>query len=141
MTPDDFPEVFATGWALPKPDGFVDFFLPLIAEDAVFAQPSFPDARGHNEIARMFRQLFTLFPDLTPTPLRSAVVGDAVFIESDCATTVGRRVVRFPVCDRFIIRDGKIQERRSFSDPIPTMAALARTPQAWARAIRSRTLR
>jgi limonene-1,2-epoxide hydrolase len=140
MTPDDFPELFATGWALSKPDAFLDFFLPMIADDAVFSQPSFPDARGHAEIARMFRQLFTLFPDLTPSSQRSAVAGDTVFIESICATTIGRRTVEFPVCDRFVIRDDKIWQRRSHSDPIPTMVALARSPQAWARAIRSRLL-
>jgi limonene-1,2-epoxide hydrolase len=138
MTPDDFPEVFATGWALAKPDGFLDYFLPLIADDAVFSQPSFPDARGHAEIARMFRQLFTLFPDLTPSSQRSAVAGDIVFIESTCATTIGRQTIRFPVCDRFVIRDGKIQDRRSYSDPIPTMVAIARSPRTWPRAIRSR---
>jgi limonene-1,2-epoxide hydrolase len=140
MTPEDFPDVFATGWALPKPDGFLDFFLPLIAHDAVFSQPSFREARGHTEIAHMFRQLFTLFPDLTASQQRHAIAGDAVFIESDCVTTVGRRPTHFAVCDRFVIRGGQIQERRSFSDPIPTMMALARSPRSWPRAIRSQTL-
>jgi limonene-1,2-epoxide hydrolase len=140
MTPDEFPELFATGWALPKPDAFLDYFLPLIADDAVFSQPSFPDARGHVQIARMFRQLFTLFPDLTASPQRTAAAGDTVFIESTCATTIGRRTIQFAVCDRFVIRDGEIRQRRSHSDPIPTMVALALSPQAWARVIRSRRL-
>jgi limonene-1,2-epoxide hydrolase len=130
--------VFATGWALPKPDAFLDYFLPLIADDAVFSQPSFPDARGHTQIARMFRQLFTLFPDLTASPQHSATAGDTVFIESTCTTTIGRRIIQFAVCDRFIIRDGKIQQRRSHSNPISTMVALARSPQAWTRVIQSR---
>jgi limonene-1,2-epoxide hydrolase len=138
MTPEDFPDIFATGWALPKPDAFLDFFLPMIAEDAVFAQPSFPDARGPAEVARMFRQLFTLFPDLTASPQYIAVAGDTVFIESICATVIGRRTVNFTVCDRFVIRDGLIQQRRSHSDPIPTMVAVARSPKTWSRAIRSR---
>jgi limonene-1,2-epoxide hydrolase len=140
MTPDEFPDVFAAGWALPKPDGFLDFFLPMIAENAVFSQPSFPDARGRDEVAHMFRQLFTLFPDMTASPQYIAVAGDVVFIESTCATTIGRRTVQFTVCDRFVIRDDQIQQRRSHSDPIPTMVALARSPKAWARAIRSRML-
>jgi limonene-1,2-epoxide hydrolase len=138
MTPDDFPELFATGWALPKPDAFLDFFLPVIADDAVFCQPSFPDAHGRAEVAGMFRQLFTLFPDLTASPQRRAIAGDTVFIESICATTIGRRTIQFAVCDRFVIRDGQIRHRQSYSDPIPTMVAVARSPQAWARAIRSR---
>jgi limonene-1,2-epoxide hydrolase len=140
MTPDEFPDVFAAGWALPKPDGFLDFFLPMIAENAVFSQPSFPDAHGRDEVAHMFRQLFTLFPDMTASPQYIATAGDAVFIESTCATTIGRRTVQFIVCDRFVIRDDQIQQRRSHSDPIPTMVALARSPKAWARAIRSRML-
>jgi limonene-1,2-epoxide hydrolase len=140
MTPDEFPDVFAAGWALPKPDAFLDFFLPVIAEDAVFSQPSFPDARGRAEIAHMFRQLFALFPDLTALPQYIASAGDTVFIESNCATRIGRRTVEFVVCDRFVIRDGQIRQRRSHSDPIPTMVAIARSPGSWARAMRSRRL-
>lgn len=140
MTPDDFPEVFATGWALPKPDGFLDFFVPMIASDAAFCQPSFGDARGPVQVAHMFRQLFTLFPDLTAAPQHSAVAGDIVFIESTCTATVGKRPIQFEVCDRFVVRDGQIQERRSHSDAVPTMVAIARSPRAWPRAIRSRRL-
>jgi limonene-1,2-epoxide hydrolase len=140
MTPDEFPDVFAAGWALPKPDGFLEFFLPMIAEDAVFSQPSFPDAHGRDEVVHMFRQLFTLFPDMTAVPQYIASAGDTVFIESSCAATIGRRNVQFTVCDRFVIRDDQIQQRRSHSDPVPTMVALARSPRAWARAIRSRML-
>jgi hypothetical protein len=39
MRPHDFPSTLAEGWVLPKPDGFVDFFRPLIHSDAVFSQP------------------------------------------------------------------------------------------------------
>lgn len=41
---------------------------------------------GHTQIARMFRQLFALFPYLTASTQRSAAAGDAVFIESDSVT-------------------------------------------------------
>jgi limonene-1,2-epoxide hydrolase len=138
VNPDEFPAVFTEGWALPKPDAFLDYFLPLIATDAVFIQPAFPNAHGHNEIARMFRRLFTLFPDLTATPESSAVAGDTVLICSTCATTIGRRVVEFDVCDRFVIHDGKIALRRSYSDPTATTLQLVRHPTAWPRVIKSR---
>lgn len=138
MKPDEFPDLFKAGWALPKPDSFLGYFLPLIADDARFMQPTFPDAHGHNEIAQMFTRLFTLFPDLTATPQRGAVTGDTVFIASSCTTTIGRRVFEFPVCDEFVIRNGKITQRRSYSDPLPAMLALARSPSSWARAIKSR---
>jgi hypothetical protein len=42
MTPDEFPAVFTHGWALPKPDAFLDYFLPMIAPDATFVQVRHP---------------------------------------------------------------------------------------------------
>ena len=138
MTPDEFPAAFAHGWSLAKPDAFLEYFLPLIADDAVFVQPGFPDARGSAQIARMFRRLFTLFPDLTTTLQSSAVAGDTVFISSACATTIGRRAVEFDVCDRFVIDGGTIVSRRSHADPTRTLLALARSPTGWKRVAASR---
>jgi hypothetical protein len=37
MRPQDLPAMFAEGWALPKPDEFLDFFLPLIHQEATFS--------------------------------------------------------------------------------------------------------
>ncbi len=64
MTPEDFPVVFAEGWALDKPGPFLDYFRPLIHDNATFVQPMFPDAHGPAEVEHMFRKLFSLFPDL-----------------------------------------------------------------------------
>ena len=50
ITPAELPAAFAQGWALPKPDAFLDFFMPLIHEDAVFIQPMLADARGQAQI-------------------------------------------------------------------------------------------
>jgi limonene-1,2-epoxide hydrolase len=138
MKPDEFPGIFRHGWALPKPNAFLEYFLPLISADAVFVQPGFPSARGHTEITQTFRRLFTLFPDLTAAPQHCAIAGDTVFIESVCAATAGRRTVEFEVCDRFVIRDDKIVLRRSYSDPTSTIFALGRSPSSWPRIIRSR---
>jgi limonene-1,2-epoxide hydrolase len=138
MRPDEFPTLFTHGWALPKPDAFLEYFLPLISTDAVFVQPGFADAKGHAQIAQTFRRLFTLFPDLRATPQRSAAAGDTVFIESACAATAGRRMVRFEVCDRFVIRDDKIVLRRSYTDPTSMIFALGRSPSGWPRIIKSR---
>ena len=103
MTPAEFPALFAEGWALPKPEAFLDYFLPKIDADATFRQPMFPDAHGPAQIERMFRQLFGLFPDLTGTVRRSAIARDVVFIESGFTAALGRKIVRFDVCDRFTI--------------------------------------
>ena len=138
MTPEEFPEAFARGWALPKSDAFLDYFLPLISPTATFTQPMFPPARGHDEITRLFRSLFTLMPDMTAVPHTHAVHGVNVFIESDCSATLGSRPLSFPVCDRFTIQHGQIVERRSFSDPLPVVLATLRSPTTWPRLPRSR---
>jgi limonene-1,2-epoxide hydrolase len=139
MRPEDFPAVFAEGWALPKPGPFLDYFRPLIHDQATFTQPMFTTARGPGDIERMFRRLFALFPDLRADPQRSAVHGDNVFIESDCTATLGRKPVHFPVCDRFVIDNGKILNRRSYSDPTPVLVATLRRPTSWPRSLRSLT--
>ena len=133
-----FPDIFARGWALPRPDRFLDYFMPMIHGDATFTQPGFPVAVGHDQIRRMFRRLFTLLPDLSTIPMRSAVCGDAVFIESACTATVGGAIVTFSVCDRFVIRGGLIAERQSFSDPTPVMLTALGRPTGWVRLVRSR---
>lgn len=138
MSPEEFPAAFAHGWALPKPDGFIDYFLPVIAPDAVFVQPGFPAAHGRDQVIGMFRRLFTLFPDLTATPNCSAIAGDTVLITSTCTTAIGQKSVHFDVCDRFVIRDGMIAERQSYSDPTPTMLQLVVHPTAWGRIVKSR---
>jgi limonene-1,2-epoxide hydrolase len=138
MTPEEFPAFFGQGWALPKPRPFLDHFLPLIHPQATFSQPMFPDAHGRAEVERMFRRLFTLLPDLIATPRRSAVHGDVVFIESDCTATLGTKPISFGVCDRFVIQDAKVFDRRSYSDPQPVLRAVLRRPSSWTRAVRSR---
>jgi limonene-1,2-epoxide hydrolase len=138
MTPEEFPAVFGQGWALPKPQPFLDHFLPLIHPQATFTQPMFPDARGPAEVERMFRRLFTLLPDLIATPRRSAIDGNVVFIESDCTGTLGAKPIRFFVCDRFVIEEGTLFERRSYSDPVPMFRGVLSRPSSWIRAVRSR---
>ncbi len=137
MTPEEFPRLFTEGWTLPKPQPFLDYFLPLIHPDATFTQPMFPAAHGHAEIERLFRRLFTLLPDLTAIPHTTAVDANHVYIESDCTTTLGRKPLSFQVCDQFTIQDGKITTRRSYSDPLPTLLATLRRPRSWPTALKS----
>jgi ketosteroid isomerase-like protein len=139
MTPGEFPPAFAQGWALPKPDAFLDYFLPMITADATFTQPAFPTAVGHEQISRTFRRLFTLLPDMVAVPAHTAVAGDMVFIESTCTATLAGKAIEFRVCDRFELRNGKITSRHSFSDPVPLLAAVLRHPATWPRALKART--
>ena len=138
LTAAEFEAVFVAGWAKPKPAGFLEHFLPLLAPDAVFTQPNIPDARGPAQVEQVFRRLFALLPDLTTTVRRAAVVGDAVLLESGCAATLAGRPVAFDTVDRFVLRDGLIAERRSFSDPTPVLLAALRHPSAWRRAAAAR---
>jgi limonene-1,2-epoxide hydrolase len=129
--------MFAEGWALPKPDPFLDYFLPLISPDATFRQPMFPDAHGLAEIEQVFRQLFALFPDFTATVRHSAVTGNVVFVESGCSARLGRKIIQFDVCDRFVIEHGLLVDRRSFADPRPALLAILRRPASWPMAVRA----
>jgi ketosteroid isomerase-like protein len=138
ITPAELPAAFAQGWVLSKPDAFLDFFMPLVHEDAVFIQPMLAEARGHAQIDAMFRRLFRLMPEFVAVPRRCAVEGDVVFIESQCVAAVAGTRVRFVVCDRFVLADGRICERRTFFDPSPVVRVLARRPWLWPRALRSR---
>jgi hypothetical protein len=79
-----------------------------------------------------------LLPDLLATPRRSAVPGDTVFIESDCTATLRTKPIWFSVCDRFVIQEGKMFDRRSYSDPGPVLLAILSQPSSWVRAVRSR---
>jgi ketosteroid isomerase-like protein len=135
VTPDEFPGVFTRGWARPKPTEFLNFFLPLIAADATFIQPGFPVAVGHDQIARTFRRLFALLPDMTAVPQYTAVTGAIVFVESACVATLSGKPIEFRVCDRFVLRDGKISARHSFSDLLPLLTAVLRHPGTWPRVI------
>jgi hypothetical protein len=137
MTPDEFPGAFARGWSLPKPDGFLGYFMPMIAEDAVFTQPLGPPAVGHRQIERLFRGLFGLLPDLTTVPHRSAVAGGTVLIESTCAGSVPGGRLSFRVSDRFELRNGLIVERSALFDPTPLLLAVLRHPSLWRPALRA----
>jgi ketosteroid isomerase-like protein len=140
MTPEEFPALFAAGWLLPKPEPFLAHFLPMIAADATFTQPSEPEACGYAEIERLFRRVFALIPDLVARPQRSAVNADTVFIESECDGTLANTPIHFSACDRFVIRDAKIVERRSYMDPTAILGVVIRRPSSWPRAIRARRL-
>jgi hypothetical protein len=138
VTTEDFLSIFAQGWALPKPDGFLDHFMPMVHRNATFTQPGFTAAVGHDQIQRMFRRLFTLLPDLNTVPTRSATCGDDVFIESECRATLGGAMVAFSLCDPFCDQGGLITERRSFSDSTPLLLAALGRPTGWVRLVRPR---
>jgi limonene-1,2-epoxide hydrolase len=138
IAPAELPAAFAEGWALPKPDAFLEFFMPLIHEDAVFTQPLLAQAHGHAQIDAMFRRLFGLMPEFVAVPRRWAVDNEVVFIESHCLAAVASTRVRFQVCDRFVVSDGRISERWTFFDPSPMVRIIVPRPWLWPGALRVR---
>jgi limonene-1,2-epoxide hydrolase len=135
LTPERLVEVFATAWALPKPEPFIEHFVPHLHPDVVMYQPGMPPMRGIDGFARSFRKLFALVPDLVATVDFWAASGATVLIVSTAAGTLGRRPVSFAVCDRFDLTDGMVAERRAFFDPTPLRRMIARQPQVWRAAV------
>jgi limonene-1,2-epoxide hydrolase len=135
--PTRFVDQFAEGWALPKPEAFFEYFAPLIAADARFRQPLFPTAVGPEGFRRTFQPLFELIPDLVANVRRWAAREEVVFIESTFVGTLDRAAAEFDVCDRFVLRDGIIAERTSYSDPTAIFGAIARHPSVWPRTVSS----
>jgi len=136
LTAAGFVEVFAQGWALPKPEPFLDHFRPFVHPDATFNQPVFPTAHGVDGFERLFRQVFAQFPDLVALVQSFAVDSDTVYIESIFTGTLGRTPISFTACDRFDIQDGLLFQRRSHSDPLPVLLATLRRPSSWPAAAR-----
>jgi limonene-1,2-epoxide hydrolase len=136
LTPAALVELFATGWALPKPEPFLDHFVPHLHPDVVIEQPGLPPAHGIAGFAATFRKLFALIPDFTATVEFWAASGDSVLIISTAGGTIGRRPVTFAVCDRFDLADGLIVRRQAFFDPTPLRRTIVAQPRVWPAAAR-----
>jgi hypothetical protein len=100
-----------------------------------------PPVRGLDEWREGFvRPTFTMLPDLRAEVHGWASSGATVFIEFTLLATVGRRTVRWPVVDRFTMRDGRPLERISYFDPAPLVRAFATSPRAWPRFLRGQAM-
>jgi hypothetical protein len=131
-------DAFAEGWRAPAgPEAFADHFEPWLDPQIRLIQPQTPLLVGHAAFREQFvRPLFALVPDLHGTVEGWASSGDTVYIELRLDGTVGRQRVTMHTCDRVKLRDGVAIERVAYIDPTPLIAAIARTPRAWARFIR-----
>jgi ketosteroid isomerase-like protein len=130
---------FIEGWrAPPGAEATAAHFERLLAPDVRLIQPQLPTGVGYRALRRQFIEpLFDLMPDVHCEVDRWAARGDDVFIELTVVGTVGRRPVRMRACDRVTLRDGVAIERESHADPTPLLMAIARTPRAWPRFLRS----
>jgi ketosteroid isomerase-like protein len=134
-----FVEGFTEGWRAPaSAEAAAAHFERLLAPDIRLIQPQLPTGVGYEALRRQFLEpLFELMPDMRCEVDRWAARGDDVFIELTVIGTVGRHPVRMRACDRVTLRDGVAIERESHADPTPLLAAVARTPRAWPRFLRT----
>jgi ketosteroid isomerase-like protein len=131
--------MFAEGWANPMDtDTFCDHFDPWFDPEVRMIQPSVGPTVGRKAFREEFaRPLFTLVPDLHGTVENWSATGDVVYIELRLEGTIGRRRFTLHTCDRIKLRDGKAVERVAYLDPAPLLKAVAASPRAWPRFIRS----
>jgi ketosteroid isomerase-like protein len=136
-------EMFAEGWANPvDADSFCDHFDPWFQPEVRMIQPSVRPVVGKQAFREEFaRPLFELVPDLHGTVESWAASGDVVYIELRLEGTVGRRAFTMHTCDRITLRDGKAAERVAYLDPAPLVKAVARSPRAWPRFLRTQLRR
>ena len=131
--------MFAEGWADPvDADTFCDHFDPWFDPEVRMIQPNLRPTVGPRAFREEFaRPLFDLVPDLHGTVEAWAASGESVYIELRLDGTVGRRPFTMHTCDRIKLRDGKAYERVAYLDPAPLLKAVAASPSAWPRFLRS----
>ena len=131
--------MFAEGWAKPvDADSFCDHFDPWFDPEVRMIQPNLRPTVGPRAFREEFASpLFELVPDLHGTVDGWACSGDSVYIELRLEGTVGRRSFTMGTCDRIKLRHGKAVERVAYLDPGPLLRAVAASPRAWPRFIRS----
>jgi SnoaL-like domain len=121
-------DLFAKGWAHPGPDAWDD----MLAEDAEFAQPLLPNARGKVAWQDETRRLLTLAPDLHGEVVAWAGRDDIVFIDVEQRATVGGKPLIFRSFDKLrITPDGRVWRREAFFDPGRIALALLLRPSSW----------
>jgi len=131
--------MFTEGWANPvDADTFCDHFEPWFQPGVRMIQPSVRPVVGKRAFREEFaRPLFELVPDLHGTVENWACSGDVIYIELRLEGTVGRRAFSVHSCDRIILRDGKAVERFAYLDATPLVKAVARSPRAWPKFLRT----
>jgi predicted SnoaL-like aldol condensation-catalyzing enzyme len=127
---EDFVRFFAEGWKQPKPQGFLDHFLPRVHPEARFDQPVLPPVAGPAGFETSFRELFAAFPDYLVTVDDWATRGDVVFIGITHRLS-GPGGASWRGVDEIVLEDGLIRERIAHFDSLATLPVALRAPRAW----------
>ena len=133
-------EMFAEGWANPvDADTFADHFEPHFQPEVRMIQPSMRPIVGKEAFREEFaRPLFDVVPDLHGTVENWATDGDVAYIELRLEGTVGGKPFTMRTCDRIRLRDGKAVERVAYLDATPLLKAVALSPRAWPKFLKTR---
>lgn len=137
MDARDFVERFTEGWREPGGiEGFLAHFLPLMAPDVRLLQSIGPPVVGHAGVRKQFAALFDLLDDVRGEVTSWSVEGEVAHVELTIRGRLGRRPVALETCDRLVVRDGKLVERRAYLEPLPLLRAIALAPGSWPKAAR-----
>jgi ketosteroid isomerase-like protein len=132
-----FAEHFATGWRAGGPaDRFVEHFAAVMSPDVVLIQPLARTVRGQRGMRGVFAPIFAAIPDLRGEVQRWGETEDGLLIELTLRGTLDGRPIEWTVCDRIVLREGLMVERRSYFDPLPLMRAVVSRPRAGLRLLR-----
>jgi ketosteroid isomerase-like protein len=128
-----FVKLFAEGWRAPA--GAAEFwrtFEPWIHPDVRLIQPQLPTAVGHRGFVEDFAEpFFELVSDVRGTVEGWSADGNVAYIELRIDGRIGGRAVTLRTCDRVTLRDGRVVERRAYTDPLAVIGAVALSPPAW----------
>jgi ketosteroid isomerase-like protein len=126
-------EAFTEGWRAPRSaDSFADHFEPWLDPEIRLVQPQVPPTVGLRAFREEFaRPLFELVPDLHGIVEGWASSGNTLYIELRLDGTIHGRPLTMRTCDRITLRDGRAVERVAHLDPLPLLAAVAKSPRAW----------
>lgn len=132
-TAEQWVEAFAEGWRAPaNTDAFCDHFEPLIDDEMRLIQPQLPTVVGKRAFRDAFAEpLFGLLSEIRGTVESWAARGEVVFIQLTIRGAVGGQAVELRTIDKITLRDGVAIERVASLDPLPLLAAVARSPRAW----------
>lgn len=121
-------ETFTRFWS--NPHKHFELLLLLFTDDISLMAPGLPRVRGMRRALMLFEQMLKHMPDLTATVERSALNGDAIFIEMTFSASIAGETFRWKNVDRFLLQNGRASERQAFFDPteLQSRLAVAATP-------------
>lgn len=96
--------------------GDPDEVMKFMAPDVVWQNVPFPPARGKAVVAKQFRAMHNVLPEIEIRIHNIAANGDVVLTERTDVLGRGPFRAEFWVCGTFVVRDGKVVLWRDYYD-------------------------